>query len=49
MFYSKYSDYTHEQVLTDKYKQHCEKLLSMATSEQVQEKMKRNIIRRWIW
>ena len=48
MFYSKYSSYSHEQILTENYKKHCEKLLSMATDEQVREKMKRNIIRRRI-
>jgi len=44
MFYSKYSSYSDEQILTEDYKKHCEKLLSMTTNEKVKEKMKRNII-----
>ena len=44
MFYSKYSSYSDEQMLTEDYKKHCEMLLSMTTDENVRKKMKRNII-----
>lgn len=44
MLYSKYSDFSPEQIITQNYQKICEQLLSMAEDEQIREKMKRNII-----
>lgn len=44
MSYSKYSDYSSEQIVTEDYQKLCDILLSKASNEQVLEKMKRYII-----
>lgn len=40
MFYNKYSDYSLEQIKTEKYEALCQELLSMAKNDKVKEKMK---------
>ena len=44
MFYSKYSDYSPEQIITENYQKFCDQLLSSVKDEQIKEKMKRNTI-----
>lgn len=44
MFYSKYSDYAPDQIITEKYEEVSEMLLNMVEDGQTKEKMKRNII-----
>lgn len=48
MPYSKYSNYSPEDIINEKYKKLCNQLLSMDNDEKVKEKMERNTIRRWI-
>ena len=44
MFYSKYSDYSPEQIMSSDYEILCKKILSMSEDEQVTEKIKRYTI-----
>ncbi len=44
MFYSKYSDFSPEQIITEDYEKLCIQLLSIVKDEQIKEKMKRNTI-----
>ena len=44
MLYSKYSDFSPQKIMTEKYKKICENFLKFAKDNQVLEKMKRNII-----
>lgn len=48
MDYSKYSDFSPDQIIEKDYKKLCEHILSMAKDKQSKEKMERNTIRRWI-
>ncbi len=44
MFYSKYSDFSPDQIITKNYENVCVHLLQLAKDDKIREKMKRNII-----
>lgn len=48
MFYSEYSDYSPEQLITPIYEEVTQKLLNMADNDSIRENMERNIVRRWV-